>query len=453
MADQEYERDEQLLEARRLKRLELKRKRMIRKRITLGAIFLVLVVLIIVIFKSCGKKDDQQADPPPTEPENSQQDELPAQTATATLSAVGDIMVYDSQLEDALQSDGTYQFLPSFAPISTLLTASDVTVGNFEANLAGPPYSGKPDFRAPESLATTLAGLGFDILQTANTYSIQNGLSGLTGTINAIRSEGMDSLGTYLSADDKAQNQVVVKEVNGIRMAFLGFTKGLNNLTLPEGSDYCVDLLYTDYYTTYNTVDRTAITQAVAAARAQDPDVIIAMVHWGSEYDTAVSSTQEEIADLLFQDGVDVILGTHSHIVGPMEMRTVTVDGKEKNVFIAYSLGNFLAAMERDDQTYLRESVVLNLEFTNSGDETTMSNVDYVPVYLFDNGADAVNRYELRAVYDVRADQPDAETQTLMEQALTHLKANTASDYERGASGDAPTDPTTPSAGDTGGTE
>lgn len=139
MADQEYERDEQLLEARRLKRLELKRKRMIRKRITLGAIFLVLVVLIIVIFKSCGKKDDQQADPPPTEPENSQQDELPAQTATATLSAVGDIMVYDSQLEDALQSDETYQFLPSFAPISTLLTASDVTVGNFEANLAGPP--------------------------------------------------------------------------------------------------------------------------------------------------------------------------------------------------------------------------------------------------------------------------------------------------------------------------
>lgn len=435
MADQEYERDEQLLEARRLKRLELKRKRMIRKRITYGVIFLVLVIIIVVIFKACGSKtEDPPADNIGEVPTDQDTVTPPSETSTATLSAVGDIMIYDTQLEDAKETDGTYNFLPSLAPVSTLLTASDVTVGNFEATFAGAPYSGYPAFSAPEALATTLAGLGFDILQTANTYSIQNGLSGLTGTINTIRNEGMNSLGTYLSADDKAQNQVVVKEVNGIKLAFIGFTKGVNNMTLPEGSDYCVDLLYTDYYTTYNTINRTGIQAALAAAKATEPDAIIAMVHWGSEYESVASSSQEDVADLLFEGGVDVILGSHSHIVGPMEKRTVTVDGEDKEVFVAYSLGNFLSAMERDNQPQVKESVILNLEFTkDSGTgKTTISNIDYVPLYIFDNGETAVNRYEVRNVYDVLADSPDDATKALMDSTISHLASNTGSSFDRG---------------------
>lgn len=424
MADQEYERDEQLLEARRLKRLELKRKRMIRKRITWGVLFLVVVVLIVIIFKSCGGKDEQPPVTPPDDSDIMEETTTPT-TSTATLAAVGDIMVYESQLQDALETDGTYNFLTALAPVSSLLTDADVTVGNFEANFAGEPYSGFPSFRAPESLASTLSGLGFDILQTANTYSIQNGLSGLTSTINTIRNAGMDTLGTYLSADDKAENQVVVRDVNGIRIAFIAFTKGLNNLTLPEGSEYCVDLLYSDYDTTYSNINTTAITTAVAAAQAEDPDVIVAMVHWGSEYETAVSDSQEAIADLLIQNGVDVILGSHPHMVGPMEQRTVTVDGEEKNVFIAYSLGNFMAAMEREDQTNLHESVVLNLEFTKTGDETTISKANYVPIYLFDNGEDAATRYEVRPIADVLDNNPDDATKTLMEQALQTLETNT----------------------------
>lgn len=434
MADQEYERDEQLLEARRLKRLELKRKRMIRKRITFGVLFLIIVILIVVIFKACGNDSETKPDDTlPSETENSQEDTVTPQSSTATLAAVGDIMIYDSQLQDALQEDGTYNFLPSFAPVASLLTSADVTVGNFEANFAADPV-GRPDFRAPESLATTLSGLGFDILQTANTYSIQNGLSGLQSTINTIRSAGMNSLGTYLSADDKAENQVVVKEVNGIRMAFIGFTKGVNNLTLPEGSEYAVDLLYTDYATTYDSVDTTAINAAVAAAKATDPDVIIAMVHWGSEYETSVSSTQNQVTDLLIQGGVDVILGSHPHIVGPMEFKTVTVDGEEKHVFVAYSLGNFLAAMERDDQAGLKEGIVLNLEFTKIGDKTTISNSGYRPVYLFDNGEDATDRYEIRPIYDVLNANPDDATRTLMEEALNTLDTNTGGNFDIGNS-------------------
>lgn len=450
MDEQEYERDERLLEARRLKRLELRRKRVIRSRIFYGVILLVLVTAIVLIVRSCGKKEPEKVpnDTNPTPPVTTPMDKP---DESATLAAVGDIMVYDQQLADAKQADGSYDFLPSLAPVADLLTAADLTVGNFEANFGEAPYSGYPNFIAPAALATTLAGLDFDILQTANTYSIQNGLSGLSSTIRTIREAGMKTLGTYLSADDKTQNRVVVKDVGGIKFAFIGFTKGLNNLRLPEGSAYCVDLLYTDYDSTYNKIDKTAILEATAAAKATGADVIVSMVHWGSEYDVAASASQKELTDLLVQNGVDVILGSHSHIVGPMERRTVTVDGGEKEVFIAYSLGNFLSAMKKENQDSINYSVVLNLQFTKDGNtgETTISAADYVPVYIRDNGESALNRYEVINISKTLAENPDAATKTLLEGALRTLSTNIGNQVNAAAA--AATDPAPTNQPDTAG--
>ena len=164
---------------------------------------------------------------------------------TVTIAAVGDIMMYDEQLEAALQSDGTYDFTSSFAAVSGSTVSADLTVGNLELNFCGPPYAGKPDFRAPESLAKTLNSIGFDILQTANTYSIQNGLSGLRSTIQYLDAAGISHVGTYAALDDKTSlGGVLLKNVNGVKIAFIAYTKGLNYLTLPEGEEYAVDVLY-----------------------------------------------------------------------------------------------------------------------------------------------------------------------------------------------------------------
>lgn len=440
MADQTYERDEELLESRRLRRMELKRKRMIRNRIILGGAALALLLLIVLIARGCGKKEDTLPEPavPAITPEVQKPEPAepkPTQTTKATLSAVGDIMVYASQVEDAKKEDGSYDFLPSLASVSTLLTASDITVGNFEANFAAEPYAGFPNFSAPPSLADTLASLGFDVLQTANTYSIQGGLTGLSSTIRTIREAGMDTLGTYLSAADKEEHQVVVREANGIKIAFIAFTKSVNNMTLPTGSEYAVDLLCTDYDTTYNSLDRSAITAAVSAAKAEDPDIIVAMLHWGSEFESDISKPQQEAADLLIENGVDVILGSHPHIVGKMEFKDVKVNGKDKRVFIAYSLGNFLVGNERGQASNAPasfESVILNLEFTKENGETTISGCNYVPLYIMDNGEDVINRYQVRNVYDVLDNSPDDDTKALMEQAIAHLKADTESTFDRG---------------------
>ena len=293
MSDREYDLDEQLREKRRLRRLELKRKRMIRQRIVYCALILVIVLALVIGIKSCQSKkakeqqlQQQQEQEQKQRQEQEQQEQLQSsQPATATLAAVGDIMVYDTQLDDALQSDGSYNFLPSFAKVASLLTQPDLTVGNFEANSTGAPYGGYPSFNAPESLAKTLAAVGFDMVQTANTYSIQNGVSGLNSTLKNLRAAGLTTVGTYASETEKNENGgVVVKEINGIKFAFIAYTKGLNSMSVPAGSEYCVNLLYTDYDSNYTKINRAGILTSIEAAKQLDPDVIVAMLHWGREY-------------------------------------------------------------------------------------------------------------------------------------------------------------------------
>ncbi len=301
-----------------------------------------------------------------------------------TLAAAGDITLSQRQLDAAKQADGSYDFSPVFASVTGELTEADLAVANLEGNFCGAPYDAAVH-NYPESLAMALRGAGLDILQTANTYTVENGLTGLQSTIDVLQSAGLAHLGTFASAEDRAENAVTLWEVNGIRVAFIGFTKGVNNVRLPTGAEYCVNLLYTDYDSSYSQVASDDIAACVAEAEELEPDVIVAMVHWGSEYDPGVSASQQEIEQALFYNGVDVILGSHSHLAGQISQKTVTdKDGEEKNVVVAYSLGNFFSD---DEQLSARESLILNLEFTKYDDGLTeITAVDYTPIYI--TGAD-----------------------------------------------------------------
>ena len=323
-----------------------------------------------------------------------QETSAPANTATATIAAVGDLTVSDALVADALQSDGSYNFSPCLLSVAPLLGSADLTIGNLELTFSGEPYGGST-CSAPESLAGTLSTLGFDILQTANSKSLAGGISGLRSTLDTLAANGLSPLGTYATQQARASSgRVLLREVNGIRFAFFAYTKGFDGMSIPTGSEYCANVLYEDYDTAYSKVDQADILSVIREAQALEPDVIIAMVHWGSEYKMTVSKTQEELAALMFENGVDVILGTHSHMVGPMETKTVTrSDGTEKEVFLAYSLGNFLAS---SSEAYTQDSIVLNLTFTKDLDAgtTSLSANSYTPVYLADYGEDAANRFQ-----------------------------------------------------------
>lgn len=440
MPDQDYnefERDEELLEARRLKRLELKRKRKIQQRIIIGVVALALIFVIVLIARGCSAKPEEETKPP-VEEEQKEEIVVPKvdPDVTATLSAVGDIMVYDAQLDDAKLEDGTYDFSPSFNAIKAYTIGSDLTVGNLELNFTGSePYRGtpyeSPYFNSPDSLAATLADIGFDILQTANTFSIANGINGLQSTIDVLNRAGIDHVGTHAS-DPAASGSggVVIRDVNGIKIAFIGFTKGLNNWSLPGNHPYAVDLLYTDYVGNYKQVDTTGILARIDAAKKHNPDVIVAMVHWGSEYDAAVSASQEEIAELMCKNGVDVILGSHSHIVGPMKtIQVETTDGEKKECFIAYSLGNFYTSKFLD---YTQESLILNLEFTKSGvtGDTTITKINYTPVYILDHGEGADLRYEVLPIRAAIQSSMFQEHEDVMNAAIASIKEHSQSDYD-----------------------
>lgn len=431
----EYERDEEMLEARRLKRLEMKRKRKIQQRVILAVFAVVLIAVIVLIAKGCSGKKETEED---KEPENMQEDSFvpepepePEPDTIATLAAVGDIMVYDDQIEDAKQEDLTYDFSDCFNAISAYTMSADLTVGNLELNFNGSPYSGsaKTSFNAPESLAVNLKDIGFDILQTANTYSIMNGFNGLTSTINFLNDAGIDHVGTYATDPaDSADQGVLIRTVNGIKIAFIAFTKGVNGMSLPTGKEFCVDLLYSDYNSNYTEVNTTAILNRINAAKDQNPDVIVAMLHWGEEYSIEPSDSQKSITELMFKNGVDVILGSHSHVAGPMEMTTVqTVDGETKDCFVAYSLGNFLSSMMGISRDYIFESMILNLEFTKSGEtgETTISNVSYTPLYIVDHGETADVRFEVVPIRKAIASSVFEAYSDVMTDAIEHLQEHT----------------------------
>lgn len=337
------------------------------------------LLLCLPLLSACAGKE-----PSPT---------LPAKptegSSRVTLAAVGDIYLTDSMLQSASSASGSYDFISLFGDTVNTIAAADIALGNLEGSFAGSPYT---DGSYPDELAAALGNAGFDLLQTANSYSIQNGLSGLRRTKSVIEGEKLSALGTFSSAEDFQNNCVTVREINGIRIAFVAFTKGLGSMSVPSGAEYCVNLLYSDYNGNYSRVDTDGIVAVLNQAKLLQPDVIVAALHWGSEDTSEISKTQQEIADLMLRNGVDVIIGSHSHRAGEIERRTVySASGTSKETVIAYSLGDYCAVEDGG----MNVSLILRLEFTrdHASGVTTITDVGYTPIATVDLGAEAKQRF------------------------------------------------------------
>lgn len=342
-----------------------------------------LLLTALCLLAACGE----------TQTPGATETEEPDTNTTVRISAVGDIYLSEDQIEDARCADGSFNFMAQFSDVYAALSKADITLGNFEGTFAGTPY-GVESGSYPDEFAVALNDAGFDLLQTANSFSIYNGIAGLKRTKDVIENNGMLCSGTYRDADERNDEQVTLFEVNGIRVAVISFTKGLGGMSIPTGEEYCVDLLYTDYATDYENIDTVGILALIDKARSMKPDVLIAMVHWGSENVRDVSSRQQEIADLMFHNGVDVILGSHPHLVGKVEQRSVRLDdGSRKNVLIAYCLGDFCRVSRGQNNM----SPILNFVFTRDSfsGETTLTSVSCSSVASMDNGAEAPDRYTI----------------------------------------------------------
>jgi poly-gamma-glutamate synthesis protein (capsule biosynthesis protein) len=216
---------------------------------------------------------------------------------------------------------------------------------------------------------------GVDLIQMANSCSINNGLIGLKSTIQAIHNAGMEPLGAYATQDDfnRAKGYTIC-EAQGIKIAFVAFTKGLSGMGLPSGSEDCVNLLYKDYDSTYKEVDGDGIRKVLKNVAAEKPDITIALLHWGSEGTDSHSDTQERIVKIMNDNGVDVIIGSHPHRVHRIDF------DKAAGTLIAYSLGDFFGDASAGGSNY---SIILDLEITkdNQAGVTRVTDFDYTPIY------------------------------------------------------------------------
>jgi len=292
---------------------------------------------------------------------------------TVSVSVAGDLNVTAATVNAGLTPYG-YDYGPVFRDVAPLLANADVTVLNFEGNLFGIPY-GQENASAPPEMLQELSDIGVDMIQMANSYSIRNGLLGLESTLEGIRAAGMEPLGAYATNEEFKESQgFTIRDINGVRLAFVAFTKGMDNLGLPAGSENCVNVLYEDYATTYQTVARDKINSILKNVRSAEPDYIIALLHWGSEHNDEYSDTQETIREVLFAGGVDAIVGTHSHRVQAVDF------DREAGTFTAYSLGDFFSDTTEAGTNY---SIVLNLQITkdNQTGETKLTDYTCTPIY------------------------------------------------------------------------
>ena len=308
----------------------------------------------------------------------------PPPPTTATLAVCGDVMSHMPVTNDAWEEEqGVYDYRPIWAQAEPYIQAADYAVANLETTLSETgPYSGFPAFRSPAALAGSLAGAGFDLMLTANNHCLDRGFDGLVSTLDALDGAGLAHVGTYRTQEEQAAGRIHLADVGGISVAFLGYTYGTNGIPVPSGREYAVDLFNTDYMTTLSTPDTGRIEADLAAARALEPDLIAVLIHWGVEYQTTQNSYQEQIADLLIENGADLVLGGHPHVPQPIEMRTVTAeDGSERTGFVCWSLGNFISS-QVDPLTDVTAVLTVELTRDNITGETAVTGWEYVPMLM-----------------------------------------------------------------------
>lgn len=361
---------------RRKQQAEAKR---LRITLILAAVVLVLCTAGIVFLTS--RSDSSQttvaAETRPTQkPTQATEPATRAQKSTKTtihIKAAGDLNVTNTVINAGVAVGG-YNYTRAFMDVASTLSDADLTVLNLEGNICGEPY-GSDTTSAPRELLDGLRNAGVDLIQMANSCTINNGLIGLTSTLQSIRAAGLEPVGAFASESEFQQSKgYTITEAQGVKVAFVAFTKGLGGRGLPAGNDNLVNILYEDYASTYDKIDRTRITSVLKAVEAEKPDITIALLHWGSEYNDDISDTQKSIVSLMKKQGVDVIIGTHPHTVQAIEYDALA------GTLVAYSLGDFFGDASRGGTNY---SIILDLEITkdSSTGTTKVTNYSYTPIY------------------------------------------------------------------------
>ncbi|WP_127531364.1 CapA family protein [Paenibacillus kobensis] len=290
---------------------------------------------------------------------------------TATLGAIGDVLIHRPIYREAEQKDGTYDFSSVFAEVSGMMQQPDLLIANEETMIggAGIGLSTYPRFNSPHEVGDALKEAGVDFVTLANNHTLDRGEKAIQSALKYWDKLHMPYTGAYKNAKD--QERIRTIDRNGITFAVLAYTYGTNGIPVPEGKDYLVNL-----------IDIGSISADVKRAKEM-ADVVVVSMHWGKEYENLPNKEQQTLAKQLANMGVDIVIGNHPHVLQPPAW--VEGQGGHKT-FVFYSLGNFVSS-----QDGLKKRIggigLVDVVKKMEGGRTTIriENPAFMPTYMYYN--------------------------------------------------------------------
>jgi poly-gamma-glutamate capsule biosynthesis protein CapA/YwtB (metallophosphatase superfamily) len=279
---------------------------------------------------------------------------------------IGDIMGHDEQIWSAENREThTFNYDDVFKYIKPVISEADIAIANFEVTLAGTPYMGYPQFSSPAELAVACRNAGIDYLVTANNHAADRRKDGIISTINRLDSIGIPHTGTFLNSACRDSLSPLMINRNGTSIALLNYTYGTNGIKVPEP-------------VIVNMLDKDWITGDVKKAKNKNADVVILFLHWGTEYDTIPAKSQTDLAEYFFSIGVDLVIGSHPHVL--QKMVWVKDPAKGKDGVVIYSLGNFISNQRKPKTD---GGSIVRIELTKEGNRTRISNAGYYLTWVY----------------------------------------------------------------------
>ena len=334
--------------------------------VLIAVLFVADVIVIGLCLKTPGSTKSNQKlsasqgnsnTPSPTDGTEVPTEEAPQLVSTATVLSTGDILMHGKVINSGKQDDGSYNFDSIFQYVKSYAQAADFSVANLETTLCGTDngyaYAGNPKFNCPDAIVDSLKGAGFDMLLTANNHADDTSLVGYKRTLNIVREKGLDTLGTYLSADEQ---KWTIEEVNGIKIGMVCYTysDGFSQNGYPLLNYNEVGENGILNYFTYDKLPEfyTQLQGYLDEMKAAGAEATVVYLHWGEEYKWKTgegpNANQTAMAQKLCDMGVDVIVGGHPHVVQPVDLLTSGTDAEHKTI-VLYSMGNAVSNQRKEE--------------------------------------------------------------------------------------------------------
>ena len=331
-----------------------------------------------------------------------------AQAQSLKVIFAGDLMGHGPQHKAARTADSSYDYTPCFRFVEDYIKSADLAILNLEVTLAGPPYTGYPQFSSPRELALAAKNAGFDIMTTANNHCMDRGKEGLERTLRVLDTLGIPHLGTYRDREQHDLEHPLMVERNGVRLALLCYTYGTNGIEVQKPN-------------VVNFIDTLEMARDLRVAKEKGADFVITLIHWGIEYALKANAEQEQTARWLLERGCDAVIGGHPHVV-----QNFTLDANLHNdhypEIVVYSMGN-LVSNQRD--VNCDGGIMIELDLQKNFFDTRVVGCRYMPYWVHRGTFDGLYQYYIVPSTDA-VEYPDSyQVSGDLLQALQRFSTNT----------------------------